>query len=1839
MTPTTFETEIYDGLLKRILESDADDDFSKHFPLSNSIPEVPLPPELEAALEDTAQTEKYLCNLKEAWKAAGLTDAMKRALELLHDNSGLTSGNSGEDDEDSDGSNDEPSTPTTDIQDVQPQPKVAEGSISRLVNGVSSLVDIETCFNKLRISELDLPITPESTIKSVLTELYKLQEDLQIHLQGGPLADPSTLGTQRRKKVADLLERVMKEAALYDEFVNRAQHLSLDRILNESEGSSEDDFIDSETLDTESEIQDSLSDISRRSVTTTSTTPLSPSSLRALEPSLARLRSASSASNPSMQSKASSRLSRSSSPSVMGLEDLGLLAPPEPWEAFRWTPLSKISEHLYSSDTRQSEGLATVLAVSGVIAVGTTRGLILVYDFSLSLKCTLGSTVNALEHGAVTSLAISSDHTQIVSGHAQGHIFIWDLQRPISPVRSILPISSAVAAGGRKEGHIRGSSILHVGFVGVRKNGIVSGDDNGMAFYHNLYKIMLVNATETTRILGRYPALTSISDTTASKQRRPSTVFGLAPLPLGQSPHGSEGFGLVAMLTPYKMIIVSTKPTAQTQYKYLKPKNVSVDSSSKSIAGCLAWYPAAKFQLNNDAPIEHSDPLLAFSWGNHLTILKVTVSLSATSELPPTRRRRSERDIKLEYTKVGDWKSMNSIVGLQWLSPQILLILTNTEDIIVFDPKFLQEFEQSNIRQRSLVYHDRYSSLFKDVTYDPNAQADMSRPTFELAYYHSMRVYKGNVFLLGVRQLYVGTLLSWADRILALVQSGDFLEAIALATSFYNKTSSQTILGLPDDEESRHAIVGEKLMDLLNASINYAFSSERTFQGMVDEHNGSGTVLFHDLAIACIEACLSMHREDFLFSEVYERYSDAFAKGILLEVIGSHILEDKIKDLPPEIMKDLVDHYRNRRMLVKVEKCIWHINPQCIDIDQVVQLCQSEGLYDAMIYVWNRSMVDYVNPAVELLKVIRKILISEKRKKRKHRSTPSRSSRSSISIDANVLEAGEDLETMKTNARKFYTYMKNILTGQTYPNGAPLTEAEANEARTTLYSFVFSGRCVVWPRHGGELILTAEDEIKGPEPTYPYLRIFLRFDAKAFLQALEVAFEDSYLNGVEIIMNGDEYFEEEELPGKIINRQLLVNILLEVMTGSSDNSEFSQKDISYLYSFVARNLPKYPQFLLLSPSVIHKMLVELSTDNDPQTREERQLSVECLLSIYTPSDENQMVQRYENAGFWRVLEHVYKADKKYDLLVTTYLKDPERRKEVFDCIRSLLNTKSKLTEEQREKVTQKIIEKIKDIVDIDGEQTAAIIKAYFNSDHRTVISNLITSPARLFTYLRGLLEPSQENITGGELIRVRNVEEQVIMSEAQSESLHIDPEIHEQYIALMCQFDPTGVYHYLQTHQETYRIEYVLPICEATGIVDAVVWILEKSGNAMGALDKVLDIIQEKTEEILALIDEKKNDTNDRWTLLEKTKIETSLMKLKGVLKIGILLCENSCRRATLAKGSTGVVSVPQMNRATESETELLWYKLLDAFLNATKAVSSSVIPPIPPMMSERLLANGQISSFEVPKSPIPPHIANHLITTFKSYVQSIMRSLLLSTSSPYVSLPRLLLRFMSEAKKNSTVSDFRDIFVGMIDTYKYEGQLLAMTNRLFEKDLFMGVAGVVRQRGKGWRPRRGACEVCGGQFWGTELNNPLTLRAPSGWGSPEKKTPHSSTISNPANSADALPTLELLEGTDQSDEASTSIKPLPPLPPSPHSLPTSSTIQENDLLLFRCGHGYHRRCLETESNYSTESEPESCTVCQTERRREPLVEQRNWVESSTGKNKGKDKVVNLMLSYKLQIP
>ena len=107
--------------------------------------------------------------------------------------------------------------------------------------------------------------------------------------------------------------------------------------------------------------------------------------------------------------------------------------------------------------------------------------------------------------GPVTALALSFDHTFVASGHASGHIQLFDLRSPKVPARVVPPTNLASVASGRQEGHLAGSRIVNVGFLAGRHTALVSADDSGLAFYHSLGKVFFVDATDILRILGKYP--------------------------------------------------------------------------------------------------------------------------------------------------------------------------------------------------------------------------------------------------------------------------------------------------------------------------------------------------------------------------------------------------------------------------------------------------------------------------------------------------------------------------------------------------------------------------------------------------------------------------------------------------------------------------------------------------------------------------------------------------------------------------------------------------------------------------------------------------------------------------------------------------------------------------------------------------------------------------------------------------------------------------------------------------------------------------------------------------------------------------------------------------------------------------------------------------------------------------------------------------------------------------------------------------------------------------------------------------------------------------------------
>ncbi|KAI8979992.1 Golgi CORVET complex core vacuolar protein 8-domain-containing protein [Pilobolus umbonatus] len=1821
----------YELLLKEVLEegSEEEEDRLDQIEIDVNAATAELSEELRAALEDRALADKYLANLR--------TFMSHRRSQSM---SSIVSGK---------GDYSIPNTPlqTSFAQPLTPKPleRAQPDPLSRLldavpyqtrlVNGVPSLTTLEQSFQALRIPELELPVISESTIQTTLDTLYKIRDDLYIHLNGGPLVkniNQNNIGEKKKEKVLDLLDDITNEIGFYEEFIKKANYLSLENILNEPDHWETDDALESDTMESESSLMhfDSSSDLSRHSY--------KPSSfLSSPQRMPSQLSISSTPSSSSMQRLDSSAGESSSSIShldSMDHSDSMMISSDgtlrnidrdniEPWEAFRWTPLKKISDQLYSDAIKQESGLISVMAVSGLIALGTTRSLVFVYDFSQNLKCILGSTNRAIELGSVTSLAISADHTTIACGHSQGYIVVWDIRKPSHPIRTINPISPSQVAGVisspqqqvlRKEGHVKGTSILHVGFVGVKKSVIVSGDDQGMAFYHVLYKMILVNGVDTIRILGRYQNLSITpeiqraqnvaanarmrlqSPAVITKPRRPSTVFAMQPLPLGQIPHPAENFGLVALLTPYKMIIVGLKPTTQTQYKFLKPKTSHVTpvnridgkdctkANVENLSGCLAWLPVLKSRPtmskeSSKDTMPASDPMLAFSWGNHLFIIHVSAEKTGENSSQTTNKfsrptrppltKSTKRSLSLEFVRMGEWKCREAIVGIQWINKQILILFTANEEMILFDPKNMQETQHTSLRNKQLVYHDWFNAPLKDLVMDAANNMTVSHPgysasesslkTVEMAYFGSIKGYKGKLFLLGLNQIYYGTLLSWADRILALVQAGDFLESIELATSFYNGIGIQTVIGLPDDDEARKAMVGEKLMDLLLASLNYTFSSNRSYEGMTNEVAGGELIVYQTLARGCIQACLSMNNTDVLFDTVYERFADNDVKGVFLEELEPCIVKDRVPDVPPAIMKALVDHYSKKRLLDQLEQVIWHVNPRCLDIDQIVSMCHREGMYEAMMYVWNKSMFDYVSPVVEMLKVIRSVLREENN------------------------------ETKRHNAEKLFDYLKLILTGRSFPDGATCAATdEASEARSAVYSFVFSGRCVIWPPVGGKLVLTADDDEAVSEPTYPYLRLLLRFNTKKLLEALEVAFEDPWLNGGEDILSSKF---EEEVPGKVISRQIIVNTLLDVMGGGLTGSGLppppprpkqsfsastvhsfggnrpspnlhisvpvndhhisgstydyiSNENIILLYTFIASNFHKYTTFILLPPKTLNKILVRLAEDHDPETRQARQKAVENLLTVYTPTNEEYVISLYEEAGFWKVLEEVYRRDKKYGKLVEAYLKDEEQRDQVFRCVQTLLSSKN-LNERQIEDVKRVFMIRISQFVEIDGQKAAQIVEYFMGGDHKDAIHRLeedqefdddehhSTVDKRLFSYLRGLLEPY--------LIEQENDDHNDLLMDPQFP--HIDAEIQERYIELMCRFDPSGVFNYFNTKlDDGVPLDKIQGICEKHGVMDAVVWIMEKCGDTQGALEKMLEVAKDKNVGILTIL-KKFKATHAPLSIEELSIINSCIIGLKGVLRVSTRLCESSSRKSNTTyitdleihqeelhpsvpelsieeeDSSMGEDSIGNEEEYSENdEVETLWFRLLDAYVEASIEIHNA-------------LGNEQ-------ETKLSKDIYERIVSSYKSYVQSILTSLLLSTS-PQISLPRLLLRLIhSQARGETTFADFRDIFLSMLDTYKYEGKLIELTNRLFDRDLFGSLQEMMNKRSKGWRPQRAICEICNANILDLALLQPSFA-----W------------------------------GLDDEDCK-------PPV--------------QKRYIVFNCGHGFHVDCLNLQSGSNQE-----CAVCQ----------------------------------------
>ncbi|KAK3354305.1 Golgi CORVET complex core vacuolar protein 8-domain-containing protein [Neurospora tetraspora] len=1301
-----------------------------------------------------------------------------------------------------------------------------------------------------------------------------------------------------------------------------------------------------------------------------------------------------------------------------------------PWEVVRWTKLLKLDGLAFSESGRRNFGSPTCLAVSTSIVLGTSKGVILVFDFNQNLKMIIGPGTKAVESGAVTSLAISADHTTIAGGHANGNIFTWDTTRPSRPFLSIPHLPQLQQRS--TDGHVPDTKITHLGFLGTRHTALVSADDRGMAFSHLATRGTgsFGRTVKTTRILGRYPD----APPPVGKILKPSTVLAFQSLPLGNVDMATDTMGLTAMLTPYLLVIVSTTPVAQTQHKSARPKEVTAHSA---MTGCLAWFPAVRLKVPDPLTGSNvSKVKLVYCWSNVLTVLEVEEEPAENKDKPPT----------LRFRPRNRWKCEEPIVAVQWLSRSVLTVLTITQRLIVLEDRTMRMTEAFDLIHKHIYHVDLFSKQLHTLV----EQLDDEDPTMHGvvadAFYMSFKAYKGRLFLLGFTDVSLGALSNWADRLFALMESGDYVGAIRLATSYYTGDANKLTIGLPEDTALRHSMVIDKLMEIMSASLKYAFGQRTKRREAGDDKH------LRELAENCFIASQNAGKTDFLFDEMYEWYEEAGLEGIFLETLEPYIIDGSITAIPPAVVKALVTHFVSNGLETRLEDIICHMDTSTLDLDQVTTLCKTHSLYDALIYVWNQALNDYLAPFIDLLALLVPLMQN-----------------GDVDGTASVLEN----EIRETNALKIFPYLSFILTGKTYPTGEKIPDAIAQKAKAELYWFLFSGQSIFWPKGSSKRLLTRPGQSQ--EPSFPYLRMILNFDAPSFLSVLNEAFEDSFLNdSPEKQLGGgpSRDLPEEEIFGLTVDRQYITSILMEIM----NPADFAKEDTIYLDMFVARNLPKYPQYLLFTGSTLTKVLIGLCQYPGDDLAEDAQLSAEYLLSIYHPPDLPDLIPRFKEAGFYRILKRIYKADKQYGKLTLTYFEDPNERDAIFDCIELCLRPHSGLTRRQVQDVHQVIRDHAGKLVQIDSARAAQAIETYAPELHSHILDSVSEQPDLQYTYLKTILEPNKE------MVNVRPPQQDLV----------------EQYLQLMCRFEPSHVPEYVNKVQATnLRLEKLLPTMEETGVIDAAVMLMAKEGQVKEAMDRLTRHLETLESALHGLLTG--TASQSQVDLNPQESAEELMQALQNYTRVGIWLCQEQTK-ATQESGNARQRHKSQP-KDDLSPDEQLWLSLIESCVQITKRVTSALQPTPPPEDSTQgQLTNG--GSHSNGESVLVSLDTEKLVTLVRSLVQNTFTTLLSSTSTrssrsantgdtppainANLSFLRILRAFLTRAAASSpNLADLRSVLSSIFAAYAYEESILGLSNRLLERSLFVSVNQAVQLRQRGWRPKGSTCEACGRRVWG----------------------------------------------------------------------------------------------------------------------------------------------------------
>lgn len=269
----------------------------------------------------------------------------------------------------------------------------------------------------------------------------------------------------------------------------------------------------------------------------------------------------------------------------------------------------------------------------------------------------------------------------------------------------------------------------------------------------------------------------------------------------------------------------------------------------------------------------------------------------------------------------------------------------------------------------------------------------------------------------------------------------------------------------------------------------------------------------------------------------------------------------------------------------------------------------------------------------------------------------------------------------------------------------------------------------------------------------------------------------------------------------------------------------------------------------------------------------------------------------------------------------------------------------------------------------------------------------------------------------------------------------IDNALRSQYLDLLCRYDFANIISAIEyLPQDFLPDEEIAQICEDAKAYDVVVWLFGKT-SAVKSLDSLEAFSRSMTTAVTEMFTPGSEDVSD---------LQTSLQALHALYERGITICRETSER----------------DIAAEAPLEDCWFKLLSSQIDAVQTLSATT------------WADGTFVS----------SAREEALSILRAILEESFTSLVSVSSTKAVSFPRLFKRLVdssahSRLAAGTPYDEFRSILMSMLESYRSEGDMLAMTKRVLDDDFFDAMEVFARERGIGWRPHSNRCASCKRRF------------------------------------------------------------------------------------------------------------------------------------------------------------